>query len=170
MTRNQKIALGCGGAGCLGLIVAAIAAVVVYLVVLPAAKNRDSNVNVAINSNSNTNTNDNSEVPSNINANSNSSNANSNSNSNSSSPTDVSSMSDDDKHKLYFAAGMTGEAEVVRRVSVKLGLTDEDFTPGENYEKFVQEHIGWVLRNQDFVREINTREKARAYVNEHFPE
>lgn len=163
MTRNQKIALGCGGAGCLGLIVVAIAGVLIYLFALPAAKSREYNFNVSTNRNSNTNTNDNSDVPSNINANSNSSNSNSSS-------TDVSSMSDDDKHKLYYAAGMTGEGEVVRRVNVKLGLTDEDFTPGENYEKFVEEHVGWVLRNQDFVQTINTPAKARAYVNEHFPE
>src|ERR1041385_7131962 len=166
MTKNQKIALGCGGAGCLGLIVVAIAGTLIYLFALPATKSRNYNFNVNTNSNSNVNTNDNtndnSEVPSNINANSNSS--------NSSSPSDVSSMSDDDKHKLYYAAGMTGEGEVVRRVSVKLGLMDDDFTPRENYEKFVQEHIGWVLRNGDFVRAVNTPEKARAYVNEHSPE
>lgn len=159
MTRNQKIALGCGGAGCLGLIVVAIAGVLIYLFAYPAAKNRDYNFNVSTNRNSNTNAN--SEVPSNINANSNSSN---------SSSTDVSSMSDDDKHKLYYAAGMTGEAEVVRRVSVKLGLTGDDFTPGPNYEKFVHDHIGWVLRNGDFIQSVNTPEKARTYVNEHFPE
>src|SRR5689334_7391984 len=159
MTKNQKIALGCGGAGCLGLIVVAIAGTLIYLFALPAAKSRNYNFNVNTNSNSNTNTNDNSDVPSNINANSNSSSSN-----------DVSSMSDDDKHKLYFAAGMTGEGEVVRRVGVKLGLMDDDFTPGPAYEKFVQDHVGWVLRNGDFVRTINTPEKARAYVNEHFPE
>ena len=159
MNRNQKIALGCGGAGCLGLIVAAIAGVLIYLFALPAAKSREYNFNVSTNRNSNTN--DNTEVPGNINANSNSSN---------SSSSDVSSMSNDDMHKLYYAAGMTGEGEVVRRVSVKLGLTDEDFTPGANYEKFVHEHIGWVLRNGDFIQTVNTPEKARAYVNEHFPE
>ena len=166
MTRNQKIALGCGGAGCLGLIVVAIAGTLIYLFALPAAKSRNYNynfnVNTNSNSNTNTNTNDNSDVPSNINANSNSS--------NSPSSTDVSSMSDDDKHKLYYAAGLTGEAELVRRVSVKLDLVDDDFTPRANYEKFVRDHIGWVMRNPDFVREINTPEKARAYVNEHFPE
>ena len=161
MTRNQKIALGCGGAGCLGLFVVAIAGVLIYLFALPAGKSRNYNFNVNTNSNSNTNTNDNTDVPNNINANSNSSN---------SSSSDVSSMSDDDKHKLYYAAALTGEAEVVRRVSVKLGLTDDDFTPRENYDKFVREHIGWVLRNPDFVQTINTPEKARAYVNEHFPE
>jgi hypothetical protein len=162
MTRNQKIALGCGGAGCLGLIVVAIAGTLIYLFALPATKSRNYNFNVNTNSNANTNTNANSEVPSNINANSNSS--------NSSSSNDASSMSDDDKHKLYYAAGMTGEGEVVRRVSVKLGLTDEDFTPGENYTKFVTEHIGWVIRNSDFTQTVNTPAKARAYVNEHFPE
>ena len=159
MTKNQKIALGCGGAGCLGLIVVAIAGTLIYLFALPAAKSRNYNFNVNTNSNSNTNTNDNSDGPSNINANSNSSSSN-----------DVSSMSDDDKHKLYFAAGMTADGEIVRRVSVKLGLMDDDFTPRENYDKFVRDHIGWVLRNGDFARTINTPEKARAYVNEHFPE
>jgi hypothetical protein len=59
---------------------------------------------------------------------------------------------------------------VVRRVSVKLGLTDDDFVPRENYQKFVEAHIGWVMRNLDFTQTVNTREKARAYVNEHFPE
>ena len=80
-------------------------------------------------------------------------------------------MSDDDKHKLYQAASMTGEGELLRRVCVKLGLTNDDFTPaGDNYEKFVAEHVGWVMRNTGFIQSINSPEKARAYVNEHFPE
>ena len=170
MNRNQKIALGCGGAGCLGLVVVVIAGCVFYFIYYNQKRytasnyNYNFNTNFNTNSNSNSNSNDNSDVPSNINANSNSS------NSNSSSSTDVSSMSDDDKHKLYYAASFTGEAELVRRVSVKLGLTDDDFVPRDNYQQFMQDHIGWVMRNTDFVQEINSREKARAYVNEHFPE
>jgi hypothetical protein len=159
MNRNQKIALGCGGAGCLGLIVVVIAGCVFYFLYYNQNRRYSaSNYNFNINSNSNSNSNDNSDFNSNANANSNSSN---------SSSSDASSMSDDDKHKLYYAAGMTGEGEVVRRVSVKLGLTNDDFTPGPNYEKFVQEHIGWILRNTDFIQTVNTPEKARAYVNEH---
>jgi hypothetical protein len=162
MNRNQRIALGCGGAGCLGLIVVAIAGCVYYFVFYsPAQRRYAANYNFNINTNRNSNSNDDSNFNSNTNANSNSS---------TSPSSDASSMSDDDKHKLYYAAGLTGEAEVVRRVSVKLGLTDDDFTPRANYDKFVREHIGWVLRNADFVQEINTPEKARAYVNEHFPE
>ena len=158
MNRNQKIALGCGGAGCLGLIVLTIAGCIIYFVFYNQSRRYSAgnyNYNFNVNTNSNSNSNDNSDFPSNVNANSNSSSSS------------ASSMSDDDKHKLYYAAGMTGEGEVVRRVSVKLGLTNDDFTPGPNYEKFVQEHIGWILRNTDFIQTVNTPEKARAYVNEH---
>jgi hypothetical protein len=158
MNRNQKIALGCGGAGCLGLIVLTIAGCIIYFVFYNQSRRYSAgnyNYNFNVNTNSNSNSNDNSDFPSNVNANSNSSSSS------------ASSMSDDDKHKLYYAAGMTGEGEVVRRVSVKLGLTNDDFTPGPTYEKFVQEHIGWILRNTDFIQTVNTPEKARAYVNEH---
>jgi hypothetical protein len=156
MNRNQKIALGCGGAGCLGLVVVAIAGLVFYYVYYNqsrrySASNRNYNFNINTNSNSNSNDNFNS-------------NANANSNSSSSSS---SSMSDDDKHKLYQAAGMTGDAELVRRVSVKIGLMNDDFTEGANYQEFVKDHFSWAIRNTDFIQSVNTPEKARAYVNEH---
>src|SRR5689334_19256115 len=157
MNRNQKIALGCGGAGCLGLIVVAIAGGLIYYFVSRSPVRRSYNINYHSGTNSNSNSNDNSEFPSNINANSNSSNSNSSS----------SSMSDDDKHKLYQAAGMTGDAELIRRVSIKIGLMDEDYTPGENYQSFVAEHVDWALKNTDFINSINTPDKARAYINAH---
>ena len=162
MNRNQKIALGCGGAGCLGLIVVAIAGCLIYFFTRPAARARNYNFNVSTNRNSNTN--DNSDFPSNINANSNSS------NSSSSPSTSASSMSEDDKHKLYQAAGTTGDAELIRRVSVKIGLMDEDYTPGANYAKFVSDHLDWATRNTEFIQSINTPEKARAYINANLPE
>ena len=154
MNRNQKIALGCGGAGCLGLIVVAIAGGLIYYFMRSAATNRNYNFNVSTNRNSNSN--DNSDVPANINA-----------NSNSSSSSSASSMSDDDKHKLYQAAGTTGDAELIRRVSVKIGLMEEDFTPGDNYSAFISAHLEWATRNTAFIQSINTPEKARAYINEH---
>src|SRR5690349_14703903 len=170
MTKNQKIALGCGGAGCLGLIAVAIAGAAFYFLLYsrPPVRRvgRDYNVNVNLNDNS-YNANDNSTP--NVNASSNTS-SNSNSNSNSSSSSSASSMSDDDKHKLFQAASMTGDGELVRRVLVKIGLMNEDFTPGDNYSRFMGEHITWGARNYDFIQTINTPEKARAYVNAHFPE
>src|SRR5256885_9383056 len=143
MTRNQKIALGCGGAGCLGLIVVVIAGCLIYFFSYRrsprwyATRNYNFNVNNA-NRNYNSNSNDNE------NANSNSSNSS------------ASSMSEDDKHKLYHAAGITGDAELIRRVSVKIGLMNDDYTPGEDYQKFVDDHLDWAMRNTDFINSVNT--------------
>ena len=166
MTKNQKIALGCGGAGCLGLIVVVIAGVLIYFLAYPARRStRDYNYNVSTNRNSNSN--ENSDFSSNSNSNDNS---NSNSTNTNSSSTSASSMSDDDKHRLYQAATQTADQELIRRVSVKIGIMDEDFTPGAEYQKFLSDHVEWVMRNIEFIGTINTAEKARAYVNEHFPE
>ena len=162
MNRNQKIALGCGGAGCLGLIVVAIACVLIYFFAYRSPRStRNYNYNTSTNRNSNSN--DNSDFSTNTNDNGNSSNSNSSSSSDS-------TISNDEKHKLYHAAGMTGDSELINRVSVKIGLMNEDFTPGDKYQAFVEEHASWVIRNFDFIQSVNTAEKARAYVNEHFPE
>jgi hypothetical protein len=79
-------------------------------------------------------------------------------------------MSDDDKHKLYQAANMTGDSELIRRVSVKLGLMNDDFSPGDEYVGFLKDHVLWAYRNGDFIQSLATKEKAVAYVNEHFPD
>ena len=156
MKRNAKIALGCGGAGCLGLIVVVI--VVVVLVVTGVVKapgiynpNRNSNDNDNFNSNSNNsnaNTNDNDNL-------------NSNSNSESS---DSSSMSEDDKHRLYQAVGMTRDTALTMRVIRKIGLGDGS---GADHQEFVKAHFTWAMKNVDFIQTVDTPEKARAYVEEH---
>ncbi|MDQ5844221.1 MAG: hypothetical protein M3539_02885 [Acidobacteriota bacterium] len=146
MTRNQKIALGCGGAGCLGLIVIVIAVIVLSAAGYLALPGTSSNYNY--NSNSNLNRN---------------SNYNSNGNSNSDSPSTSSSMSEDDKHKLYQAVGMTRDAALTQRVVRKIGLGDG----GSDDEKFVKDHFAWAMKNMDFIQSVNTPEKARAYVEEH---
>jgi hypothetical protein len=153
MTRNQKIALGCGGAGCLGLIVVAIAGCLIYyFMIRPAAAYRAAarDYNFNINRNSNSNSNDDS-------------NFNSNSNSGSSS----SSMSSDDKHKLYFAATVTGDTDLIKRVSIYIGIMNDDGVPKDEYRQFMIEHASWAFQNLDFAREIGTQEKAHAYVEEH---
>ena len=160
MTKNQKIALGCGGAGCLGLIVVAVVGLVVWLVILPGRTKREFNYNFSTNRNENSNSN---SSP-NVNA---ASNANGNSSSDSSS---TNGMSDDDKHRLYQAASMTGDPEMLRRVSVKLGLMNPDFTTSDRYLSFLRDHVRWGLRNGEFISSLDTKEKAAAYVNEHFPE
>jgi hypothetical protein len=162
MTRNQKIALGCGGAGCLGLILlCVVGGLVYYFVSRSAATRRDewlANVNRNLNINRNSNSN-------NDNANTNDNSDNSNS---TSSPSD-STLSNDEKHRLFQAANVTGDVELIRRVNVKLGLMDEDYTPGDKFQEFSAEHISWAGKNYEFVLSMNTPEKARAYVNEHLP-
>ena len=160
MTRNQKIALGCGGAGCLGLIVVVIAGVLLYYFYprgMYSTNRNDDNFNVTTNRNSNSNDNL-------------STNDNDNSSSSSNSSSSAATMSEDDKHKLYQAAAMTGDAELMRRVSVKIGLMDDDYTPGPGYQSFLTAHVGWVLRNTDFIQSLDTPEKARAYVDQNFPD
>jgi hypothetical protein len=143
MNRNQKIALGCGGAGCLGLIVVIAAGAIAYFYYgsSPQYSNRNYNVNVNTNRNSNPNT---------------------NSNTNSSSPS--SSMSDSDRHKLYQAAGVTKDTALIIQVMRKVGLGDGT---GADHQEFIKEHMAWAMKNVEFVRSINSPEKARAYVNAH---
>jgi hypothetical protein len=160
MTRNQKIALGCGGAGCLGLIVVVIAGVLIYFFAYRTdTTNRNDDDNFNITSNRNSNSNDNSDSNSNDNSSSSSTNSSSS----------ASSMSDDEKHKLYQAAMMTGDPELLRRVSIKLGLMDDDYTPGADYNSFVASHVTWAIRNGAFIQSLDTPAKARDYVDQNIP-
>ncbi|HEX6730258.1 MAG TPA: hypothetical protein VF074_09620 [Pyrinomonadaceae bacterium] len=144
MNRNQKIALGCGSAGCLGLIVVAVAAGLVYYFSqrsfsLIPGENRNANIN----SNSNSNSSD------------------------SSADESATTLSDDDQHKLFHAASATRDTALMNRVWRKLGLTDADGTPNDKYAEFTKDHIGWLFRNADFLQEIDSEQKARAYVDAH---
>ncbi len=76
-------------------------------------------------------------------------------------------MSEDDKHKLYHAATATKDTDTMVRVWKKLGLTDADGTPNDEYRQFAQDHIAWLFRNTGFMQEVDTEEKARAYVDAH---
>ena len=154
MTRNTKIALGCGGAGCLGLILLVIVgAVLVVTGVVRApgiySANRNSNYNynsnVNSNGNSNTNTSDNSTSDS----------------------SDSSSMSDDDKHKLFQAAGITKDSALIQRVLRKLGFLTASGGISDDYEQFVKDHGPWAMRNIGFVRSVLSEDAARAYVDAH---
>ncbi|HEV7744487.1 MAG TPA: hypothetical protein VGO56_05800 [Pyrinomonadaceae bacterium] len=151
MTKNVKIALGCGAVGCLGLIVVVIAVgVFIFTGVIKAPgiyspPDRSSNYNYNRNSNVSVNVN-----------------TNENSNSNSGSST----MSDDDKHKLLMAASFANDTEMMQRVMRKLGfVTDTGVAP--NYAQFLQEHAEWAHRNQAFIDSVNTEASARAYLNAH---
>lgn len=147
MNRNQKIAIGCGGAGCLGLLVVAVAAAGLYFFYerQPPMTNRNSDFNINTNrgSNSNTSTDSSDETSS------------------------SSSTSDDDKHKLFQAATAANDVALMQKVFKSLGLFDADGSYTDDYSEFVRDHTSWMLKNSDFMRTIDTPEKARAYVEAH---
>ena len=157
MNRNQKIAIGCGGAGCLGLIVLAVAGAGLYFYYegLSPISNRNSNISINSNRSSDTNSSD---------TNSSDSNSSDSNSSDSSEETPLSSMSDDDKHKLFQAAGATQDNELILRVLKKIGFASG---MGSDYEEFVKGHFAWAMKNVDFMRSVSTPDKARAYVEEH---
>lgn len=149
MDRNQKIAIGCGGAGCLGLIAIVVVCVILFSTGYIAMPGSNSNRNENFNANTNSNIN---------------SNLNENSNTNSSTS---SSLSDDDKHKLFQAAGMTRDNDVIQNVLRKLGFLTADNNVSDDYAPFVKGHMEWATKNYRFIQSVSTVEKARAYVDEH---
>ena len=152
MNRNQKIALGCGGGGCLGLILLVIVGVVLVvsgIVKAPGLYDPGPNRNYNYNANRTSNYN-----------------YNSNNNLNSNSDTSL-SMSEDDKHKLFQAVGVTKDNELIQKVLRKIGLFTASGTPSSDYQQFMKDHFTWAFKNLEFIQSVNTPEKGRAYVEEH---
>ena len=149
MTRNQKIAIGCGGGGCLGLILLVVLGVVLVVtgvIKAPGLYNPSSNSNYNSNRNSNFNL------------------RNTNTSSNTNSSSSSSTLSEDAKHRLYQAAGSTKDSALIMRVIQKIGLGDGS---GTDHQEFVKAHFPWAMKNLQFIQSVNTPEKARAYVEEH---
>jgi hypothetical protein len=73
-------------------------------------------------------------------------------------------MSDDDKHKLYQAAGMSKDTQLMQRAIRKVGLGDGT---GAAHQEFIKAHFAWAMKNLEFIRSVNTPETARAYVEAH---
>jgi hypothetical protein len=146
MTKNTKIALGCGGAGCLGLVL-----IIVIGVVLVATGIYSPNSNSNYNSNYNSNRNSNF-------------NSNTNLNSNGNSPGPSSTMSNDDKHKLFQAVSAAKDDQLLLKVLARIGFPNGS---GEGYDEFLQEHIDWAFKNFEFMETVDTAEEGRAYVEAH---
>ncbi|HEX3558391.1 MAG TPA: hypothetical protein VHU19_04260 [Pyrinomonadaceae bacterium] len=101
------------------------------------------------------------------NSNSYSSNSNTYSSSTSSSGTQSGSMSEDDKHRLFYAAAKTGDQKLMMQVSQKIGIIDQNGTPSSSYREFVKDTITWAFKDTEFIQTMNTPDKARAYVQSH---
>lgn len=73
-------------------------------------------------------------------------------------------MSDDDKHKLFQAAGATKDSQLILKVLAKIGFPNG---AGNGYSEFLKQHFPWAIKNAEFMQTVNTPEKGRAYVEAH---
>ncbi|HEX8843105.1 MAG TPA: hypothetical protein VF791_00465 [Pyrinomonadaceae bacterium] len=80
----------------------------------------------------------------------------------------ASSMSAEDKHKLFQAAAMSQDRALMGQVITKLGLGDEQ-KPNAEGEKFVKEHIEWLAKNTEWVKEYSDKTKAAEYAKKNMP-
>ena len=74
---------------------------------------------------------------------------------------------DDERHRLFQAAGATEDRAVIREVLKKTGFMKSDGAIATDYQKFIEEHFRWALKNAQFVNSVSTRNDAREYVRKH---
>ena len=81
------------------------------------------------------------------------------------------SFTEEEKHRLYAAAMAASEfpleSKTFKEVCRKIGIFDAEGNQNDNYMWFVTTHLEWVMKTEtkSFKSEINTREKAREYLN-----
>ena len=82
-------------------------------------------------------------------------------------------FTDDQKHRLYSAALAASDSPIETRaftdVCHTIGIFDARGKPNDEYMNFVSRHVDWANRDEteEFRREIDSKEKARAYVEKH---
>ena len=84
-------------------------------------------------------------------------------------------LTEDEKHRLYTAALAESESpldsDLFKEVCKKIGIFDASGKPNDKYMPFVAQHVDWAMKpeNGRFRHEIDTKEKAIAYLNQHSP-
>jgi len=89
--------------------------------------------------------------------------------------TNNSRLKEDEKHRLYAAALASSDSPLdtrnFRLACQRIGIFDTGGQPNDRYMTFVGERMDWSAHTQteEFRQQINTREKAQAYVQQHLP-
>ena len=84
-----------------------------------------------------------------------------------------SSLTDDEKHRLYAAALATSDSpldtDLFKQVCQRIEIFDANNSPNDQYLKFVAQHIDWSMKSatNEFRREIDSKDKARDYISKH---
>lgn len=109
-------------------------------------------------------------------------------------PIQVATTRMDEWHRLYEAAGMTGDMDIIKEVNDRLLCADSDgelhgvpiemtdrlvcrsrdgsiqeiqVGPGSFWRLIVESQLDWSLENSAFVGSVTEKEIARAYVRQH---
>jgi hypothetical protein len=72
-----------------------------------------------------------------------------------------------DDHVLLFAAQLAGDAALLRKAWLKLGLADAGGNPTPKMTVFMEAHRLWLEANPQRVQALMTPEKSRAYLQSH---
>jgi hypothetical protein len=84
-------------------------------------------------------------------------------------------LTEDEKHRLYAAALAASDSPLdtqnFKRACQAIGVFDQNGQPNDSYMTFVTKHFEWSRnpQSEDFSHQINTREKAKAYVEQYLP-
>ncbi|HEV7373221.1 MAG TPA: hypothetical protein VGN95_00760 [Pyrinomonadaceae bacterium] len=81
-----------------------------------------------------------------------------------SSTTSSSDYTEDEKHKLFQAVGITRDNALIVEVAEKIGISDSSGNPNSGFQPFIKEHFNWALKNAAWVQEYRDPQKAREYV------
>jgi TonB family protein len=78
-------------------------------------------------------------------------------------------MTEDEKYRLFYAASKVEDKALTLKVSKKIGIIDEGNKPTAFYKTFTAGIIKWAMRDADFVRKLDTKQKALDYINSVMP-
>jgi TonB family protein len=78
-------------------------------------------------------------------------------------------LTEDDKYRLVYAASKVNDKNLTMKVSKKIGIIDERNRPTPFFKTFTAGMVKWATRDTEFIRKVDTREKAIEYINSQMP-
>src|SRR5205807_4343347 len=67
--------------------------------------------------------------------------------------TTTSNYSEDEKHKLFQAAGITKDSALIMQVSQRFGLADANGQQTPAMQPFIKDHFDWAVKNTLWIQE-----------------
>ena len=78
-----------------------------------------------------------------------------------------STLTEDEQHRLFQAAGITQDDALIVEMAQRLGIMDTQGQRTAAFKPFIDAHLIWALTNVEFIQEHMSKEKALKYVMAH---